>query len=297
VKAIRADIRALAAGWFRTHLPGLFAGGMMAGECPICEFITLREAIPFPGREERDRATGEWLRLLDIDHDFDAWQAEELPGLKFTWPLLRDTEGRFHAVIAAREDAFPGDRLQGYGGGGRIGYVLYVDEYVRGLLSRWALLGVLTGFERHLNNIRDSATFDPHHRAKPLELLKAFGSHAAHRVDISAASVELRRFSEQKRNFDYEFGIFKPCNPHRYRDEPITLSDALREQIGERSEWLRNIDHSVRDLLMQYGTILGTRENIELQNHMRSHTKVYGVPNRCYNPAHGCDYHCCHQHG
>ena len=246
----------------------------MAGEFPTCEFITLRKAIPFPGRDELDRATGEWLRILDIDHDFDSWQAEQLPGLKFTWPLMRDTEGRFHAVIAAREDAFPEDQLQAYGGGGRIGYVLYVDALVRGLLSRWALLGVLTGFERHLNNIRDSATFDPHHRAKPLQLLKTFGSHFAHSVDISAASVELRRFSEQKRHFDYEFEVFKPCNPRRHRDEPITSSNALREQIGERSEWIRNIDQSVRDLLTQYSSILGARENIELQNRMNSHTKV-----------------------
>ena len=40
----------------------------------------------------------------------------------------------------------------------------------------------------------------------------------------------------------------------------------MREQIGERSEWLRNIDRTVRDLLIQYGTILGTRENINLQS-------------------------------
>ena len=82
MKAIRSDIRALAAGWFRTHLPGLFAGGMMAGEFPTCEFITLRKAIPFPGRDELDRATGEWLRILDIDHDFELMAGRTTPRLE-----------------------------------------------------------------------------------------------------------------------------------------------------------------------------------------------------------------------
>ena len=43
------------------------------------------------------------------------------------------------------------------------------------------------------------------------------------------------------------------------------LRDALKDHIKERSEWIRNVDRSFRDLLIQYGTALGTRENIKLQ--------------------------------
>ena len=212
VKAIRSGIRAIAADWFRTHLPGLFSSGIIAGEFSTCEFITLRKATPFPARDERDRGIDEWLRLLDIDHDFEAWQAEELLGLKFSWPLLRDRESRFHAVVAAQEDTFPEDRLRSYGGSDRFSNVHYVDERVNGMLSRWGLLGVLSQFERHLNNIRDSAVFDSHHSAKPLQVLEGFGSHVAHSVDISAASVELKHFAEQKFSFERELETFKPRN-------------------------------------------------------------------------------------
>jgi len=97
-------------------------------------------------------------------------------------------------------------------------------------------------------------------------VLEAFGSHVAQSVDISAASAELRHFAKHESSFEHEIESFKPCDPRIYRDPAITLGKALREQVGERAEWLYNIDRSVRDLLTQFGTILGTRENIKLQN-------------------------------
>lgn len=274
IRAIRAELRESAVNWFRTHLPGIFAGGLLEDVFPTCEFVTLRRAMPFPKAGERDCEAEEWLCLLDIDNDIDAWEADGLPSLKFTWPLLRDEKSRFHAVVAAKEDAFSAEELRAYGGGSRTSYVVHVDRLVNGLLSRWALLGMLTGFERHLNNIRDSATFKPAKRERPLHLLRELSEHVSQSVDIAAASVELRHFAEQENSFEYELETFKPSDPRFYRDKGITLSRGLRKKVEERSVWLENIDRSIRDLLIQYGTILGAREDIKLQKSIRRMTGV-----------------------
>ena len=274
IRAIRAELRESAANWFRTHLPGIFASGLLEDEFPTCEFVTLRKARPFPKEVEREREAQEWLRLLDIDNDIHAWEAHRLPSLRFAWPILRDEKSRFHAVVAAKEDAFSAEKLRTYGGGGRPSCVVYVDGLVNGLLSRWALLGMLFGFERHLNNIRDSATFKPAQRERPILLLTELSGHVSQSVDIAAASAELRHFAEQKVSFEHELETFKPSDPRFYLDKGITLSQRLRKQIEDRSGWLENLDHSVRDLLIQYGTILGAREAIKLQKRMGKLTWV-----------------------
>lgn len=268
IKRIRDDLREMAADWFRANLPGVFSSGALAGEFPTCELTTLRKTLPCPGREDRNPHADRWLRILSIDYNLDAWQAAELPGLKFVWPLTRDREKRFHAVLTCREDAVSDDTLQTYGGGGRTSFTIYIDRHVNGLLSRWGLLGLLAGYERHLNSTRDSATFGSAQRAKVLRQLELLRGHVAQSVDIAATAADLKHLSEQKRSFLYEVDTFKPCDPEFYSDTDITLGEALRSDIGERSAWLREMDWSVRDLLIEYGTALSARENIKVQGRM-----------------------------
>ena len=114
IRALRAEMRALAGGWFRAHLPGLFASGSLAGEYPTCEFLTLRNALPFPQRTERDYENDKWSWALGIDGGFYAWRAEKLRGLKFIWPLRHNNGMRWHAVIVAREEDFSDEIMQFY---------------------------------------------------------------------------------------------------------------------------------------------------------------------------------------
>ena len=261
IRTLRTEMRELAADWLRAHLPGVFASGILAGEYPTCEFLTLCNTPPFPPHSARDHRKDEWLRILSVDYDLYAWRAEKLRGLKFSWPLSSDIHHRFHAVIATREDDFSDETLQ------HSSLVFYVDQFVNAMLSRWALVGVLSGFERYLNNVRDSAAFKPNHRARPLHLLEDLGSHVAQSVDISAVSAELQRFAEREELFKHGINVFYRCDPSLYRNKETTLIEEMRKQTAERAEWLRNIDRSVRDVLIQYGTTVGVRENIKLQKH------------------------------
>lgn len=270
INAVRAELEKMAAAWFRSNLPGLFAGGVLDGNYPTCEFLTLSHTIPFPAKGENSPDKEKWLHILDIDYDLFAWRAKESPELKFSW-LLRPRGTRFYAVVSGKEKDFSEERLKSYGGVNNTSYVFYVDQFVNALLSRWSLLAALSGFERYLNKVRDSANFDllsQKKRATYFFLFKGLISHFTKSVDMSAASVELQNFASHKPEFEHNISAFSPCNSTIYWDKKILLIEVLRNQIIERANWLQNIDRSVRDILIQYGTVLGTRENIKLQKRL-----------------------------
>ena len=52
IREIRRDTTRLITGWFSKNIPGLCSAGLLEGDFPTCEFVTLRNAQPFPTREE-----------------------------------------------------------------------------------------------------------------------------------------------------------------------------------------------------------------------------------------------------
>lgn len=278
IRSIRSAIRKASAGWFRTYLPGLFSSGALKGEIPTCEFVTLHKARPFPKKVQGGAMPEEYLQLLDMDYDSDAWESTDMAGLKFAWPMLRDRENRFHAIIATNEGDIDQEKLRAYGGADdRLSYVAYVDEHVNDLLSRWSLLAVLSGFERHLNATRDSATLRPDGRQKPVGLLEALGALISQSGDISAASSDLSHFAKHEGMFTHEVATFKPCNSLLYRDQSTELGKILRQTIAERSVWIHSADRSIRDLMIHYGSIVGAWENIRLQKSLKWLTVVITI--------------------
>lgn len=113
--------------------------------------------------------------------------------------------------------------------------------------------------------VRDSATFKPAHKHNPIRLLETLGNLISKSADIASVSSALARLADEKSSFLYEVETFKPARPEYFKENDATLGDVLRENIGARALSLERTDRAVRDLLSQYGAILGARENIKLQ--------------------------------
>jgi len=263
IRAIRAELRKSVADWFRANLPGLFSGGILAGQFPTCELLTLRDARPFPLASDHEADPGEWLRLFDLRDSIDVWVAGELPGVRFAWPLWRGEETQLHATLAAKEDDFSSGMLNGYGEG-RHARFLYTDSHMNTLLSRWALLGVVEGFEHMLTRTRDLAALRSS-GSEPLKLLENIEALLSESIDVSAVSIELRAFASRASSFGHEVESFAPANPPVFYGSGVTLSEWLSEQTSHRAQWLENTNRAVRDLLCQHSAVLGTRENVRLQ--------------------------------
>lgn len=269
VRAIRSEAGNDAAEWFRGNLPGLFASGILDGQFPSCEFITLDKAEPFVTEKE------EYLRALNIENDIGVWNSDELPGLRFAQPAF-DEEKRFHAILAIKREQLEAKDLRSRGGANRGAYVGYLKEYLHDLLSRWALLAVIAGFEKTLNVVRDSALFTVRRNRNALKAMSKLSGLISAGIDIATIAADLRQFAAQKAWFEGDLPKFSPSTPEYYAPE-TTLARGLREQIEQRAGKLQEADRSIRDLVIQHGTMLSATENMNLQNRVAILTWVITV--------------------
>jgi hypothetical protein len=75
----REYLKNLCACWFTENFPGLFSAGYLDGDFPVCELVTFEKHTPYQKINEKNHDN--FLSILDLSHDFDAWQSEELEGM------------------------------------------------------------------------------------------------------------------------------------------------------------------------------------------------------------------------
>lgn len=258
IRAIRRETANNTAEWFRHNLPGLFSSGILDGQFPSLEFMTFDKAEPF-GKDE-----GDYLRALNVENDYGVWNSDELPGLRFAQPTFREEE-RFHTILAIRTAQLEAKDWRTWGGANRGAYVAFLQEYLRGLLSRWALVAAIGGYERSLNIVRDSTLFTAHRSRDALKAMAKMSRLISAGVDLATIAADMRRFATNKAWFEQGLPKFSPSMPKYYPAE-MSLAQGLREHIEKRAADIQEADRSIRDLVIQHGTMLGAKESMNLQN-------------------------------
>ena len=275
IRQIRDEMIGLATDWFQKHLPGLFSSGLLGGKLPTCEFVTLRKAEPFaPGEDDGPFS---YLFILGLYHDWNVWRSANNTGLKFKAPSLSTSDRHpYHAILAVRESDFDEDELNMRGGWDRRSQCLYIDKVINGLLSRWAILPLLEGYNQHLSEIRDSATLRSNRGLNRIETLKRLINHVAYTVDIAAVTNELIPYAKNSSLFSCDVETFEPCNDRHY-EAGATLVKGIGFTVGEHATWLQKTERSLRDHLAQYGSLIGEMENIHLQKKLKVLTWIIAV--------------------
>ncbi|MBI3092293.1 MAG: hypothetical protein HYY96_16655 [Candidatus Tectomicrobia bacterium] len=265
IRSLRNHARSAVGNWFRENIAGLFSANILGGEFPTCEFVMFKKALPFPTIGAREHNREEYLSLLNMHHDLAAWISEDIPGLKFAWPVLRE-EQRHHAILAVNKGDFHAiTDLTAFRGHNRTAYVSFLNSNLMSLLNHWALLALLTGFERRLNSLRDSTLPRGSYTRSPLRLLEEIGILVSESANIEIIATELHEYTKRESQFRLEMSTFKPSNKKFYNDPEITLAESLRQEVEKRVKRLQIADRSIRDLLIQQGTGLSAYQNIKLQ--------------------------------
>lgn len=266
IRDIRNALRADLAAWFAAHLPGFFSSENFGADMPVCEFQTLTKGKPFPALDDGTTRRESYLMALGTDRDTDAWEYENIPGLKFAWPLFYDRPRSHHAIIAAHESDFDEEKLRHYGGrSGEFALAGYLDSRVNVMLGRWALLPVLSQLERHFNVIRNSSNLQRRSRKSAIKALKRYGDLYSSCVDIGVVTAELHGFTSDLRHFSHDVASFKPCHAEFYGEADANLSTILCESVSLRSEILSDSSESFQTVLTQQSGAVGTLENVRLQ--------------------------------
>jgi hypothetical protein len=270
ISKLREEIRAVARKWFNQYAPGLFSADVKGGDIPTCEFLTFKKAHPFSA-ETQGAQVDAYLDILDVRRDFDCWVAEELPGLKFGWPLTRSRD-RFHSVLTINENDLTQYDLTAYGGSNPLAYVAFIDLEIKTFMTRWGCRQLLEILERRLNRIRDAQSFRSPRR-DPIKLLRDLRTVVADSIDVAVIAPELTNFAKSDGMFEYEMPNFQSTHKNATRS-PVHLTKALRVAITRISERLASTDRTVKDLLIQQGNLVGASENIKLQRRIRFLTIV-----------------------
>ena len=138
-----------------------------------------------------------------------------------------------------------------------------LDLVIPNCLSVWAILPMLEGYTKHIKQIRDSTTLRPKKSKDAVRILETLRSHVSYSVDIAAVAAELATSRDALSNFNFLAGEFKArpegSSPSKSLDWYLTRG------IRDRANWLLRTDRALRDQLTQYGSLLGTAENVRLQ--------------------------------
>jgi hypothetical protein len=265
VANLRRQLVDLALEWFRKNVPGLFCSGPAdQKDLPTCEFVTLTRAEPFPKPEEK----ADYLHVLQLEAGLEAWHFENIAGLKLARRAFAGDDLPFHTILTVNEHRLRDQELAAYGGHTRDGYVNWLHHQIPSMFSRLALVALLTRYERDLNAIRDSTLFGTTVTEAALRRMRRVAERFSGSVDISAIAADMQEYCAAHSAFQRGFPRLLPAEP-RWFEPAATLGGVLQTRLSHRAARLERAERSVRDLLIQHGTLLSATENISLQNSIR----------------------------
>jgi hypothetical protein len=264
----RARLRFNAWEWFRSHLPGVFSSEpSMPKEFPTCELVTMLLGGAGFEAGAADGSRRDFLRILDLDHMFDAWKIENIQTLRFL-PLRRSDFS--HAIISVKEEELREAAKAHHFGEHKSGMLGYANDTFHRFLTRWGLVGLLGLFQRRINSLRDSNGFRFESRKASLSTIRKLSEIEFQGLDVSAVSDELEIFSKEAW-FSHGVTDFSPIDT-KYHSSSYTKS--LRSYLRRRAKSIQSADKRLRQFLSQQGILLASYENIALQRRMRSLTAL-----------------------
>ena len=275
IEQIRRDTSAIISNWISDNVPGLFAAGLLNGTFPTCEFVTLRKAKPFPTRNEPNFTYPSYMWELGLNNSFGAWECTQLPGLRFAASARhRNTAPQFHSILAINDD----DWLNGCGDDSekdsRVSRIYRMHQRMVGLIGTRAILSLLQGYAQHFKELRNSPLFGSASSGQAEEALQAISESVSFSVDIAAVTTELSSTARRGIPIGLDIAGFTPCSDPFGDGRKTTLGARIQNRIEESASWLNTMETSIRDQLTQYGTLIGTLEDVRLQKRIRNLTNA-----------------------
>ena len=265
INQIRTEMSELASEWFSQNLPGLFSSGILDGEVTTCELVTLRQAEPFPCRSKGAVGGRDYLSILGLRNDWDAWRSTETTGLKFKITSEREGRLQYHSTLAIRVNNLVDINLnRASAGASRESQIYNLNLSVPYLLNLWAIVPLLESYNREISKVRKSARLTRNRLRDSIKILESVEDNLSFCSDVATVAFELSEGLREPAPFGLMVQQFKVCSP-RPGQERLTLTSALSSAISERSTQLQRATQAMRDQLMQYGALLGASENVRVQ--------------------------------
>ena len=276
IEKIRKDAAKVVSNWIENNVPGLFSAGLLKGDFPTCEFVTLNRAIPFPMRTELDDSDTDYLKHLGLNSRYEAWKSAQYPGLRLD-PVARSAGLKHHAILSIKESNWVEQESLGGENQNRESRIYRMHMTMVGILGIWAILPLLRGYADHFKELRKSTLLGYPSDGQFEDALKGISESLSFSVDISAVTSELASYVYERIPLGFDIETFTPCADWPGNTQEASLWGNIHNQIGEYAKWLQAMDDSLRDQMTQYGNLLGMLEDIRLQKQITWLTIVLAI--------------------
>ena len=258
IRQIRQDLVRLAAMWFSENLPGIFSSETWDSDVPTCEFLTFRKADPIPSQHEGDPML--YIMMLGVYWGIDAWMLANHTEVKFNLPHGVFFGPPNHCVLTAKESEIGNGTPHHYGD----------ERTVPTILCAEGVLPLLAGYHYHMRRVRDSVASVSRSPKDVTAVLDAM--MASDSIDMMAVISELA--STPKKGLGL-FGTMTKLEPKRPEIAGVeSLNQLIHNTIRNGATRLQEVDRATRDRLTQFGSLVGTRENVRLQRKITTLTWV-----------------------
>lgn len=139
IKRIRKQAIKLATDWFSNYLPGLCSAGLLEGEFPTCEFMTLRKLKPFPSRDESDGSYGSYLSSLGLSLGYGSWESTDMPELRFKPSPGNEEFPKHHSILSINEGHWIEQDRRNKNELDKESRIYRMHRRMSGLLGLWAI--------------------------------------------------------------------------------------------------------------------------------------------------------------
>ena len=272
IRRIRRDTTRLITDWFSENIPGLCSDGLLGGDFPTCEFVTLRKGQPFPTRDEYNGELQWYLHDLGLFNSYDSWESKHMSALRFHPSSTNRYTAKYHSILSINEASWEQQDSPEENRNSRESRIYDMHRRVSGLFGIWAIAVLLQGYALHLRRLRNSKFLRSTHHKSAVGALRRIAESVSDSIDIAAVTDELESLMRTKLPFGYEVEEFVPRADAPEYWWQGSLEQLLHRQIGENANWVRSMDNAIRDHLIQYGTILGMEEDVRLQRKIAGFT-------------------------
>lgn len=263
--------------WLKENFAGIYASDLIQEEHPVCTFLTLEKNIPFMNNK---RKSNNYMSLLDIDNEFDAWKNEKLQGLYLKLPREKNSVRKSLLLTGNINEMLKDEDLKFYGQTKESSVINFL-QYLDYTLGTWVLSTLLDSYIYKITDLRDLyGKTDSNNLSQSISTI----TELDHKIiklqkNILPFIPEIKHYSENPSYFMYEIYEFSPLNKDFNQER--RLFSSIRESMIYRIDLLEQNERILKETATdarQINTIISSdnlaNTNLGMQKSMHKMTKV-----------------------
>lgn len=267
VESVRAQLRLVAAKWFKHNAPGYFCNLQRSLAVPTMELLTVKNGpiLHEPAEASRETLFG-WRWLLANVSRHEIWSHENR-SLQLAMDRYGDQEKNFHVTVALDEAAFPDDQLK-HAGGKTISAIIHVcNELLDGLLLHVSTIEYLREQSSQLKLTQESLKAARSVSKRTAQTLHQIDSFFDRTIGFPVIARELARKSKDISWYRHDCPKFTAPN-WRSGEKPRELSEEVRGRVYFLASHLAEEESVIRAHFEQLSSILSISESVKAQRRM-----------------------------